>query len=85
VRPSDDGVWGGDPLPADAFRMMALPAHGVTIVVGSSSWVLRDGVVLAGAAPVTLIEAGPLLLLELETPSEGWLGTLADFTDPAHP
>ena len=34
---------------------------------------------------VTLIEAGPLVLLELETPSETWLGSLADFSAPTRP
>ena len=65
VRPMDDGVWGGDPLPTDDFRMLELPEHGVTFVVGAGSWVVRDGAVLSGAEPVTLIEAGPLVLLEL--------------------
>lgn len=79
VRHVDDGMWGGEPLRGDAFRMLDLPAHGVTIVVGTGAWVLREGVVLSGAEPVTLIEAGPLVLFELQTPSEGWLGSLADF------
>lgn len=85
VRPSDDGIWGGEPLPTADFRMLELPAHGVTFVVGTVAWVVRDGVVLSGAEPVTLIEAGPLVLLELETPSETWLGSLADFSAPTQP
>lgn len=79
VRHVDDGMWGGEPHRGDSFRMLDLPAHGITIVVGTGAWVLRDGVVLSGAEPVTLIEAGPLVLFELQTPSEGWLGSLADF------
>ena len=85
VRPGDDGIWGGEPLPTADFRMLELPAHGVTFVVGTVSWVVRDGVVLSGAEPITLIEAGPLVLLELETPSETWLGSLADFSAPTRP
>lgn len=85
VRPGDDGIWGGEPLPTADFRMLELPAHGVTFVVGIVAWVVRDGVVLSGAEPVRLIEAGPLVLLELETPSETWLGSLAEFSAPTRP
>lgn len=79
VRHVDDGIWGGDPLRGDAFRMLALPTHDVTFVVGTAAWVVRDGVVLSGPEPITLIEAGPLVYLEVETPSESWSTSLDAF------
>jgi hypothetical protein len=79
VRDLEEGLWGDAPPPPEEFRMLELQAHGVAFVVGRGSWVVRDGIALSGADPITLIEAGPLVLLELETASETWLGTLADF------
>lgn len=80
VRHVDDDAYGRGPLPSDAFRMVEIPAHGVTIVVGNLAWVVRDGVVLtAGADPIVVIEAGPLLLFLLQSASEEEVGSLAAF------
>ncbi len=84
VRHVDDGVWGGERTPSGAFRMLDLPAHGVTIVVGTAGWVVRDGLVLFGAEPVALIEAGPAIFFDVQTPSEGWFTSLAAGFVPSH-
>jgi hypothetical protein len=77
VRHVDDDIWGRDPMRSDAFRMLDLPAHGVTVVVGNAGWLLRDGLVLLGGEPIAVVEAGPHISFHVQTVSEDWFAPLA--------
>ena len=62
-------------------RAFVLPSANLAIVVGHARWVVRDGSVVQNGygRPIAVVEAGPLTLIELDSPSEGWLAALEDF------
>lgn len=65
-------------------RALVLPDRDLAIVIGHGRWVLRGGVVQADQGrPVAVVEAGPLVLIELISVSEGWVVSLNDFAPSA--
>lgn len=85
VRPHDDGVW-EDPIPSADFRMLRLPRRGITVVAGSTAWLVRRGEVLEErfhGFPIVLVEAGPETFFEMSAPSENWAASLDDFLPPS--
>ncbi|MFK8003742.1 MAG: SH3 domain-containing protein [Polyangiales bacterium] len=85
VRPYDDDLWEA-PIPSDEFRMLRFPHRGITVVAGSSAWVVRGGEVLDErfhGFPVVLVEAGSETFFEMSAPSESWAASLDDFLPPS--
>ena len=71
-----------DPPAAADYRVLALPAVGITIVVGNQAHVIRDGRELHdrwGGSPETVVAVGGRAFFELSSPSDGWSSRLECF------
>lgn len=78
-----DTIYGEGVAAAD-FRMLALPAYNLQIVVGENAWLLREGRVLSlPENPTYIVQAGPRAFFWLESPSDSWSASL-DLAQPAY-
>ena len=78
-----DAIY-GEAVAAVDFRMLALPAYNLQIVVGENAWLIREGRVLSFSGnPTYIVQAGPRAFFWLDSPSDSWSAPL-DFAHPAY-